>query len=69
MTKGSVRPAKFVQNSLLPIVGTGVEFGGHDCGQDGALEDPSILAEPQAVFSTVEPDVNAGIEQRGLGRQ
>jgi hypothetical protein len=45
VTKGSVRLAKFIQNSLFPmVVGTGIEFGGHNGRQDGALEDSSILA-------------------------
>ena len=45
VTKGSVSLAKFIQNSLFPmVVGTGIEFGGHNGRQDGALEDSSILA-------------------------
>ena len=63
MTECSVRLAKFIQNSLFPmVVGTRVEFSGHNCGQDGALEDPSVLAQPEVVLSPAEPDVNAGIE-------
>jgi len=45
VTEGSVRLAKFIQNALLPmVVGTGIEFSGHNGRQDGALEDSSILA-------------------------
>ena len=45
MTEGPVRLAKFIQNSLFPmVVGTGIEFGRHNGRQDGALEDSSILA-------------------------
>jgi len=45
VTEGPVRLAKFIQNSLLPmVVGTRVKFRGDYCGQDGALEDSSILA-------------------------
>jgi hypothetical protein len=44
VTKGSVRLAKFIQNSLLPmVVGTRVKFRGDNGRQDGALEDSSIL--------------------------
>lgn len=45
VTEGSVRLAEFIQNSLFPmVVGTGIEFSGHNGRQDGALEDSSILA-------------------------
>jgi hypothetical protein len=45
VTEGSVRLAKFIQNSLFPmVVGTGIEFSSHNGRQDGALEDSSILA-------------------------
>jgi hypothetical protein len=45
VTEGSVRLAKFVQDSLFPmVVRTGIEFGCHNGRQDGALEDSSILA-------------------------
>src|SRR5258708_2158437 len=45
VTEGSVRLAKFIQNSLFPmVVGTGIEFGGPNGRQDGALDEPSILA-------------------------
>jgi hypothetical protein len=69
VTEGPVRLAKFIQNSLFPmVVGTGIEFGGHNGRQDGALEDSSILAQPEVVLSPAEPDVNASIEQKRSGR-
>src|SRR5580704_14219409 len=69
VTEGSVRLAKFIQNSFFPmVVGTGVKFRGDNCGQDGALEDSSILAQPEVVLSPAEPDVNASIEQKRSGR-
>jgi len=69
VTEGLVRLAKFIQNSLFPmVVGTGIEFGGHNGRQDGALEDSSILAKPEVVLSPAEPDVNASIEQKRSGR-
>jgi hypothetical protein len=63
MTQGMVGLTKFIQGSLfLLAVGTGVEFGGHHCAQNSALEDPSIFAEPEVFFSSAKPDVNARIE-------
>jgi hypothetical protein len=36
---------------LSIVVSTGVEFGGYNCGQDSALKDPSIIAQPEVVLS------------------
>src|SRR2546429_303908 len=69
VTEGHMRPAQFIQNSLFPmVVGTGIEFGGHNGRQDGALEDPSVLAQPQIALSPAEADVNASIEQEGTSQ-
>src|SRR5580704_7082649 len=69
VTEGSVRLAKFIQNSLFPmVVGTGIKLRGDHGGQDGALEDPSILPQPQIVFFPAKPDVNASIEQKRSAR-
>jgi len=44
--------AKFIQGALLPTaVSTGVEFGGHNCGQYSTLKDPGIIAQPEVVLS------------------
>jgi hypothetical protein len=62
--------AKFIEGALLPmVVRTGVEFGGHNCGQDSSLKDSSIIAQPEVVFSPAEPDVNASVEQKRTRRQ
>ena len=63
MTEGSVRLAKFIQNSLFPmVVGTGIEFSGHNGRQDGALEDnPSdMLTQVEFIIAKklVRPAVN-----------
>ncbi len=51
--------------ALPPMVaGTGVEFGGDDRGQDGSLEDPGVLAQPEKALSPAEADVNASIEHQ-----
>jgi len=51
--------------ALPPMVpGTGVEFGGDDRGQDGTLEDPGVLAQPEKALSPAGADVNAGIEHQ-----
>jgi len=69
VTEGHMRPAQFIQNSLFRmVVGTGIEFGGHNGRQDGALEDPSVLAQPQIALSPAEADVNASIEQEGTSQ-
>jgi hypothetical protein len=55
--------ARFIQGLLfLLAAGTGIEFGGHDSGQNSELEDPSVFAQPQIFFSSTEPDVNTRIE-------
>ncbi len=60
--------AKFIQGSLFSMVaGTGVEFGGCHCRQDGSLKYACVLSQPQVVFSPTKPDVNAGIEQKRTG--
>ncbi len=47
MTEGHVGPTQIVQSPLLPmVVSPRVEFSGHNCGQYGALEDLSVLAQP-----------------------
>jgi len=44
-TEGSVRLGKVHPERASPmVVGTGIEFSGHNGRQDGALEDSSILA-------------------------
>src|SRR6266566_1300402 len=54
--------------ALPPMVaGTGAEFGGDDRGQDGSLEDPGVLAQPEKALSPAEADVNASIEHQRLG--
>jgi len=63
LAQGTVGLTKFIQGLLfLLAAGTGIEFGGHDSGQNSALEDPSVFAQPQIFFSSTEPDVNARIE-------
>jgi hypothetical protein len=68
VAQDAVRLAKLVQGSLLPtVVGTGVEFGGYHCRQDGALEDPGVLTQPEVAFSPAKPDVNASVEEKRTG--
>jgi len=63
VAQGTVGLTKLIQGSLfLLAVGTGVELGGHHGGQNSALEDPSIFAQPEVFFSSAKPDVNARIE-------
>jgi hypothetical protein len=63
VAQSTVSLTKFIQGSLfLLAVGTGIEFGSHDSGQNSALEDPSVFAQPQVFFSSTVPDVNARIE-------
>src|SRR5690349_7808048 len=70
MTEGHMGPAQFIQSPLLPmVVSPGVEFSGHNCGQDRSLEDASVLAQPQVFLSPAEANVNASIEQEGTRRQ
>src|SRR5438046_5498291 len=67
--RGPHAPGTVHPNSLFPmVVGTGIEFGGHNGRQDGALEDPSVLAQPQIALSPAEADVNASIEQEGTSQ-
>jgi hypothetical protein len=63
VAQGTVGLTKFIQGSLfLLAVGTSVEFGGHNSGQNSALEDPSVFAQPEVFFPSAKPDVNARIE-------
>ena len=65
----AVAEGKYTNKLGLLAVGTGVEFGGDHCGQNSALEDPSIFAEPEVFFSPAKPDVNARVEQKQSDRQ
>ena len=38
------------------------KFGGHNCGQDSTLQEPSIIAQPEDGLSPTEPDINASVE-------
>jgi len=70
VAEGVVRPAEFVETSFFTgIMGACVEFRGYDRCQNGALEDSGILTEPKIILSTVESNVNAGIEEKGTGRE
>jgi hypothetical protein len=63
MAQSTVSLTKFIQGSLFFLtVGTGVELGGHHRGQNSALEDSSIFAQPEVFLSSAKPDVNARIE-------
>jgi len=66
LRSGPVRgaPGKAHPGLLLPtVVRTGVQFGGYNRSQDGALKDPGVLTEPEVVFSSAKSDVNASIEK------
>ena len=70
MAQGAVCLAKFIQGSRLTmVVGTGIEFCGNDCRQDGALEDAGIFPDPEIVLAADKSDVNLSIEQKWTGRQ
>lgn len=70
VAQGIVGPTKFIQGSLFSLAArTGVEFGGHHCGQDRTAENLSIFAQPEVVFFPAQPDVNAGVEQEQSGWQ
>jgi hypothetical protein len=65
-----VRPAEFVYSSFLAAVaGTRIEFRGDDRSENRALEDPGVLAEPRIVLAPAEPNVYAGIEEKGASRK
>jgi hypothetical protein len=38
------------------------EFRGYYRGQDGSLEAPGVLSEPEITLSPTEPDVREGLE-------
>ena len=65
-----VGPTKFIQGPLFRLAaGASVEFSGHHSRENGALENPSVFAEPQVFFSSAKPNVYAGIKQEESGRQ
>ena len=63
LAQGAVGLTEFIQGLFfLLAAGTGIKFGGHDSGQNSALEDSSVFAQPQIFFSSTETDVNTRIE-------